>query len=139
MLFSVDAHAIGRQLTGNEVYIRNLLRGFAALDQDAGFLAYVCPNCADGVPERFQKRTISEHSFLRLGVDLTRQLRRDRPDLVHVQYTAPLGCPVPVVVSIHDVSFIEHPEYFSWARSTQLRMTVRRTAQAAARVVTPSE
>ena len=41
------------------------------------------------------------------------KLRRDRPDLLHVQYTAPVVCPVPVVVSVHDVSFLEHPEYFT--------------------------
>ena len=41
MRFSVDAHAIGRHLTGNEVYVRNLLLGFAALDQTSDFIAYL--------------------------------------------------------------------------------------------------
>ena len=44
MRFSVDAHAIGRHLTGNEVYIRNLLQGFAALDQSSEFIAYLSHN-----------------------------------------------------------------------------------------------
>jgi glycosyltransferase involved in cell wall biosynthesis len=66
-------------------------------------------------------------------------LRREHPDLLHVQYTAPLGCPVPVVVSVHDVSFEERPEYFPPARVMQLRNTVRRTVRQAARVLTPSE
>ena len=30
MRIAVDAHAIGRRLTGNEVYIRSLLQAFAA-------------------------------------------------------------------------------------------------------------
>ena len=34
MRFAVDAHAIGRHLTGNEVYVRSLLNAFAAQDQD---------------------------------------------------------------------------------------------------------
>jgi glycosyltransferase involved in cell wall biosynthesis len=66
-------------------------------------------------------------------------VRRDLPDLLHVQYTAPLFCPVPVVVSVHDVSFLEHPEYFTTARATQLRLTVRRTIRQAARIITGSE
>ena len=41
MLFSVDAHTIGCHLTGNEVYIRNLLNEFAVLDKNAKFLAFV--------------------------------------------------------------------------------------------------
>jgi glycosyltransferase involved in cell wall biosynthesis len=67
------------------------------------------------------------------------QLRRDRPDLLHVQYTQPLECPSPVVVSVHDVSFLEYPQYFTRFRAMQLRSTVKRTVQSAARVLTPSE
>jgi glycosyltransferase involved in cell wall biosynthesis len=43
------------------------------------------------------------------------------------------------VVSVHDISFIEHPEYFPWQRALQLRITVKRTIERAARVLTPSE
>ena len=66
-------------------------------------------------------------------------LRQDKPALVHVQYTAPLFCPVPVVVSIHDVSFLEHPEYFTPWRRRQLEITVSRTARTAARIITGTE
>lgn len=41
MRFSVDAHALGRHLTGNETYVRNLLHCFASLDQDAWFATYL--------------------------------------------------------------------------------------------------
>jgi glycosyltransferase involved in cell wall biosynthesis len=142
MRFSVDAHAIGRHLTGNEVYVRNLLNGFAALDQQSEFIAYLSGNIkgADAaVPARFVRRHISANALVRLGLDLSRRLREDRPDLVHVQYTAPVACPVPVVVSVHDISFVEHPEYFPWLRAAQLRRTVPRTLLKAARVLTPSE
>jgi glycosyltransferase involved in cell wall biosynthesis len=39
---------------------------------------------------------------------------------------------------VHDVSFLEHPEYFTRARAFQLHCTVRRTVRAAACVLTPS-
>lgn len=140
MRFSVDAHAIGRNLTGNEVYIRNLLRGFATLDEESEFIAYVSQaGAARVVPERFAAKQISPNPFVRLGWDLSRRLREDKPDLVHVQYTAPLNCPSPIVVSVHDVSFLEHPEYFRPARVWQLKVTVRRTVRRAERILTPSE
>jgi glycosyltransferase involved in cell wall biosynthesis len=82
---------------------------------------------------------VAKDPFLRLGFDLPRMLRRDRPDLLHVQYTAPLLCPVPVVASVHDVSFLEHPEYFTRSRAWQLRCTVKRTVRNAVRVFTASE
>src|SRR5215471_19003957 len=140
MRFSVDAHAIGQHLTGNETYIRNLLNCFAALDRNADFITYLSRQDTFGeVPERFHKRRVAINPYVRLGFDLPRRLRRDRPNLLHVQYTAPLLCPVPVVVSVHDVSFLEHPEYFTRFRARQLRYTVHRTVKAASRVLTPSE
>jgi len=140
MRFSVDAHAIGQHLTGNETYIRNLLNCFAALDRHADFVTYVSRQDAfDEVPERFHKRRVAINPFVRLGFDLPRRLRQDRPNLLHVQYTAPVFCPVPLVVSVHDVSFLEHPEYFTSFRALQLRCTVQRTVKAAVRVLTPSE
>lgn len=140
MRFSVDAHAIGQHLTGNETYIRNLLSCFAALDRKADFVTYLSREDAfEEVPQRFHKRRVAVNPFVRLGFDLPRRLRRDRPNLLHVQYTAPVFCPVPVVVSVHDVSFLEHPEYFTAFRGVQLRYTVHRTVKAASRVLTPSE
>lgn len=140
MRFSVDAHAIGCHLTGNEVYIRNLLNYFARLDRDSEFFAYLSkPTAVPAVPERFRTMQVSANPFRRLGFDLPLRLRRDHPELLHVQYTGPVFSCVPLVVSVHDVSFLEHPQYFTRFRSTQLRITVKRTVEAAARVLTPSE
>ena len=51
MRFSVDAHAIGRHLTGNEVYIRCLLERFSRIDDAAEFIAYVAVSgSAAGLP-----------------------------------------------------------------------------------------
>jgi glycosyltransferase involved in cell wall biosynthesis len=140
MRFSVDAHAIGCHLTGNEVYIRNLLHEFARLDDGNELIAYISKKGQDAdLPGRIQTRSVSDDPFKRLGLDLPRHLRRDRPDLLHVQYTGPVFSPVPLVVSVHDVSYLEHPQYFTRFRSIQLRITVRRTLERAVRVLTPSE
>ena len=140
MHFAVDAHAIGRHLTGNEVYVRSLLNAFAARGKEDAFVAYVSTEAArQSIPGRIQTRRISANPFLRLGFELARKVREDRPDLLHVQYTAPIGCNVPVVVSVHDVSFLEHPEYFPRFRALQLQWTVRRTVDSAARILTGTE
>src|SRR5436190_9614261 len=140
MKFSIDAHAIGRRLTGNEVYIRNLLNGFAGLDATSDFVTYLSvDDPSPWVPSRFQVRRVSANPFVRLGLDLSSRLRQDRPDLLHVQYTAPLACPAPVVVSVHDVSFLEHPQFFPRFRALQLRWSVHRTVRAAAKILTLSD
>lgn len=140
MRYAIDAHAIGQQLTGNEIYVRSLVGAFAAVDKRSEFFTYIATKSAEQwIPKRFQIRYVSSNPFARLGFGLAGQLRRDRPDVLHVQYTAPLFCPVPVVASIHDVSFLEHPEYFTAVRRKQLEITVARTARSAARIITGSE
>jgi glycosyltransferase involved in cell wall biosynthesis len=140
MRFSVDAHAIGCHLTGNEVYIRNLLNQFSRLDPESQFFAYIAKPFAEReIPSRFEIRHVSTNPFKRLGFDLPLRLRQDRPDLLHVQYTGPLNCRVPLVVSVHDVSYLELPQYFTRFRSLQLKLTVKRSIHSAARILTPSE
>src|SRR3954465_12636339 len=140
MRFAVDAHAIGRHLTGNEVYVRSLLNAFGGQDRDCEFIAYVSAEEARAlVPSRIRTRLIARNPFLRLGLDLARKVREDRPDLLHVQHTAPVGCSVPVVVSVHDVSFLEHPEYFKRGRAWQLQQTVSRTVKRAAKILTGTD
>ncbi len=140
MLFSVDAHTIGCHLTGNEVYIRNLLNEFAGLDKSAKFLAYVSKPDADRyLPRRFKKARVSENPWLRLGWEIPASLHRHRPDVLHVQYTGPISCPVPMVVTVHDVSFLDNPQYFTTFRARQLKLTVTRTISRAERILTPSE
>jgi len=140
MRFAVDAHAIGRHLTGNEVYIRSLLSAFAELDRRSEFITYLSEKGAERwVPARFGVRKVSSNPYKRLGWDLARRIRIDKPDLIHVQYTSPLMTSVPNVVTVHDVSFLEHPEYFTPSRRSQLRVTVGRSVRIASRILTVSE
>ena len=140
MRFAVDAHAIGRHLTGNEVYVRSLLDAFGAHDREFEFIAYMsAEDACQHVPRGFRLRRVAANPFLRLGFDLAMKVRQDHPDLLHVQYTAPLFCPVPIVVSVHDVSFLEHPEYFKRSRAAQLQWSVRRTVKRAAKILTVSD
>ena len=69
MRFSVDAHAIGQHLTGNETYIRNLLNCFEVLDREAEFVAYISrQEAVADLPERFQKRRVSVESLRSSGL-----------------------------------------------------------------------
>ncbi len=104
-----------QHLTGNETYIRNLLNCFDVAGSRSGFRGLHFARRG----HRRSARTISQETGLgaiRLcgwATIFRGGLREDRPSLLHVQYTAPLFCSVPVVVSVHDVSFLEHPEYFT--------------------------
>ena len=76
---------------------------------------------------------------MRAPLALAYELRRRPVDLLHVQYTAPPFCPVPVVATVHDLAFEHYPETFTRRGSWQLRLTVRYTARRAACLLTVSE
>jgi glycosyltransferase involved in cell wall biosynthesis len=71
---------------------------------------------------------------------LGRLARRERLDVLHCPGPrAPLGAPVPLVVTIHDLAVLRHPRAFNaWTR-TYGAATVGRIARAATIVLTVSE
>ena len=70
---------------------------------------------------------------------LPQAARRARVDVIHAPaYTAPWWAPAPVVLSIHDVSYARHPEWYPYRRDPIRRMFYRRSALAAAHVLTMS-
>lgn len=61
-------------------------------------------------------------------------------DLIHAPaYTAPLVAAVPTILTIHDVSYERHPEWYPYRRDGVRRWFYRRSARAAAHVLTDSE
>lgn len=61
-------------------------------------------------------------------------------ELIHSPYyTMPLHAPVPVVVTVHDVTFFSEPELHSAVRTGFYRSASRTAVRRAARVVVPSQ
>ncbi len=71
---------------------------------------------------------------------LRRAVRADRPDVFFAPaYTAPLGLGMPFAVTIHDVSFLAHPEWFRPRERWRRRILAQRNAASAALIFTDSE
>ncbi len=72
-------------------------------------------------------------------IGLPRTASRARVNVIHAPaYTAPFWAGVPVVLTIHDVSYETHPEWYPYRRDWLRRYFYRRSARAAARVLTVS-
>ena len=105
-LVVVDADVLGRRRTGDETYVLNLLRALPEPAEAAGLRIAAVTRHPELVPagiEAIELATASQE--LRMAWTLPRLLRRLGADLVHTQYTLPLRCPCPGVVTIHDLSF----------------------------------
>lgn len=71
--------------------------------------------------------------------DFARALRAGPPDVLFAPgYTAPLACPAPVALAVHDVSFFAHPEWFSRREGLRRRQLTAWSARRAAVVLAPS-
>ncbi len=73
-------------------------------------------------------------------VQFPREAARMKADIAFVPYWAPpLASRVPVVVTIHDVSYEAHPEWFRWSNRLSFRLFSRWAAKTARRIITVSE
>lgn len=67
-------------------------------------------------------------------------LKRERPDVFFAPgYTAPLTVGAPLVLTIHDVSFFAHPEWFSFREGLRRRTLTGWSARRARAVITDTE
>jgi len=140
LLVVVDADVLGRERTGDETYVRNLLRELAAPSADAGVRVAAVTRHPDLVPPGIEPVELRARSQeLRMAFTLPRLLRRLGADLVHTQYALPLRSPCPAVVTVHDLSFARSPELMGRKDRLVFRAVVPRGVRRAARVLTVSQ
>jgi glycosyltransferase involved in cell wall biosynthesis len=136
----VDADVLGRERTGDETYVRNLLRELALLAPAAHVRLAAVTRRPDLVPDGVEPVELAARSqILRMAWSLPRALRRLGADLVHTQYALPVRSPCPVVVTVHDASFAREPELMSRRDRLVFGRVVPRAVRGAARVLTVSE
>lgn len=143
MLIAVDAREMAGRPTGVGRYLENILREWAASPAAAShrFIVYA--------PEPVPLPPGLQADMRVLGgapgtwweqVRLARAVGRDRPDVVFAPaYSAPIAARVPVVLTVHDVSFLAHPEWFSPRERLRRALTTKMAARRARIVLTVSE
>jgi glycosyltransferase involved in cell wall biosynthesis len=138
-LVVLDADVLGRQRTGDETYMRSLLRELAAAAPSDVRLAAITRR-PDLVPAGIEPIELpARNQVARMAVSVPRLLRRLRPALVHFQHALPLACPRPAVVTIQDLSFERDPSVMPTRDRLIFRTAVPRSARRADRVLTISE
>jgi glycosyltransferase involved in cell wall biosynthesis len=138
-LVVVDADVLGRRRTGDETYVRNLLRTLPAPAAAVGLRVAAVTRRPELVPAGVEPVRLGTSSQeLRMAWSLPRLLRRVGAGLVHTQYAVPFRSPCPAVVTIHDLSY-EDDALIGRRDGIVFRRIVPRAARAAARVLTVSE
>jgi len=99
----------------------------------------------DEVSRRFPQRHFIHRRIPRIPAVARIQIafpfmtRRDRCDVFHANYYGPIVGGPPLVLHVHDVIYLDFPEYSTGVRSALFATLSRASAHAAKRVVTDSE
>src|SRR3712207_5906645 len=105
----LDADVLGRQRTGDETYVHNLLRELPAAAPDLRFAAVT--RHPELVPDGVEAVELAARSQeWRMAWQLPRLLRRLRPRVGHFQHSLPLLAGGRSVLTVHDLSFEREPE-----------------------------
>ena len=134
----VDADVLGRRRTGDETYVRELLRALPEVAGDLHIAAIT--RAASLLPEGIEPVVLEARTQeLRMAVGVPRLLARLRPSLAHFVHALPLRCPVPAVLTVQDLSWERDPSVFGRWDLLTFKVFVRRSVKRARHVFAISE
>jgi glycosyltransferase involved in cell wall biosynthesis len=134
----IDADVLGRNRTGEETYVLNLLRQLPLVAPELRFAAVT--RHPELVPEGVEPVTLpARFQETRMAVSLPRLLRRLRPELSHFQHALPLGLRGPSIVTIHDLHFEDDPSVMGLLDRVTFKAVVPRAVRKADHVLAVSE
>lgn len=143
MRVAVDARELCGRPTGVGRYLSGLLEAWSESATARRHEWSLYAHAPAAVPGRWQERLrvigggggTAWEQFT-----LPRALRAERPDVLFSPgYTAALTVPAPVVLTIHDVSFFAHPEWFAFREGLRRRQLTAWSARRARVVITDTE
>ena len=147
LTIGIDARELLGEPTGVGRYLGELLRRWIARPDAAArqFVLYTpeaLPFVAAAPPGANLREVVagSGRGTWWEQTHLRRAVRSNPPDVFFAgAYTAPLALGVPLAVTIHDVSFAAHPEWFRPREGARRRLLTRQAARAAEVVFTDSQ
>ena len=144
MRIGIDARELCGNATGVGRYLKGLLTTWAHEERARRheFVLYTpAPLELNIDSRRFLSRTVAGHPGTWWEqVRLPAAVKKDHLDVFFSPaYTAPPLGELPMVVAIHDLSFVAHPEWFRVREGARRRWLSRRAATGARAVVTISE
>lgn len=142
----IDMHVVDGKYQGSRTHVIELFARVIAASPDIDFFLFLAEPgkltaCRPefSLPNAHAVRMPHANPLVRLAWQLPRLQKRYALDLLHTQYILPFLCQSAGVVTIHDVLFESHPEYFSAFFRWRSRMLMRLSSHQAAHIFTVSE
>lgn len=113
MRIAIDAHSLGTNSGGNEVYIENLIGALSEIDRENDYVIYTNRDTTLVLPPNYKLIKIKTRNRWLRPLRLRSLVADNPPDIYHSQYFFPPLFRYPSVITIHDISFLAHPEWFT--------------------------
>jgi glycosyltransferase involved in cell wall biosynthesis len=139
----VDCHVFDGNFQGTTTYIKGL---YMELIEDKNYHFFFGSNNTDflktifGTPENLTYVTYkSKNKFSRLLFDIPNIIKTNKIDYAHFQYVVPPIKNCKFIVTIHDVLFLDFPQYFPFGYRLKNKLLFKRSAKCSDIVLSVSE
>ncbi|MGL4338731.1 MAG: glycosyltransferase family 4 protein [Turicibacter sp.] len=146
MKLLIDAHVFDGSPQGTVTYLKGLYKALINLykseDIDFYFVAQDITNLKNifgESPHIHYIRFSSGNKFFRLIFELPWLILKNKIDYAHFQYISPLFKCCKEIVTIHDLLFLDYPEYFGFKYKLKNKFFFSRSARRADLIFTVSE
>ncbi len=139
----IEAHSIGLRQGGNERYIEGLLKGFSEIETSEFDFTVFLSQSAD-IPDfiknnkKFHIERVSISPVRRLAFDISLQAKLLGLNMLHTQYHLPFFINIPSVITLHDISYLTHPEFFPQTQRMKMRLFMPISIRKARKIITVS-
>lgn len=142
----IDLHVVDGLYQGSRTHCLELFSRVIQLTPECDFVLFLDqPSAIRQFSESFSLpnvrivRMAHASPAKRLLVQLPQLTRREQIELLHTQYISPPLSRCQTVVTVHDILFESHPEYFDKLFVARSRFLVRRSVRKSAEIFTVSD
>lgn len=138
----VDAHIFDHSYQGTATYLKGLYNALVKFDDvEIVLSAYDLENLKMHFPDaKFHFVKLNTNSKVkRLALEYPKIIREGNFDYAHFQYIVPLFNGCKIVNTIHDLLFLEHPQYFPWTYRFTKNILFKYSAKKSDLILTVSE
>jgi glycosyltransferase involved in cell wall biosynthesis len=142
--FGIFVIMAGREAGGPETYELELVRAFAALEQQHEYHIF-CTHAAAAESFRLRQANVHYHvlwpslRWVSLLTSLPLVIGRSGLDMLHATFVPPPWSPTAYVFTVHDISMFLHPEFYPAAVRWRMNRLILQGIRKARRILCISE
>lgn len=146
MRIGIDFHVVDGKFQGSRTHVIELFAEIIRQSPEIQFFLFLDrPDELPTISPAFAAANVIrvKMPYTNPAIRLLKQLpalqKQYQLDVLHTQYILPIPCRCKGMVTIHDVLFESHPQYFKWSFRLRSRLLMRYAAKHAEHVFTVSD